>query len=824
MATLKQDFRFAWRMLRKSPGFTAVAAITLALAIGANTAIFSVLYPALLRPLPYRQPDRLVTIGENRRQLPCCSFASSYPDYLDWKSGAKSFQSLAGFSLDGFTLTGDGEPRTIFGAMVTTNFFSTLGVKPLLGRDFAAGEDLPEGSGPAFTIVSYNFWRNDLGGDPHIIGRVLRLDNKAITVVGVLPRDFEFAPAGSAPIWVPLHTNSYTGTARNARWLNVIGRLAPGVSLQQAHAEMEAITAQLAQQYPQENASIYITMGSLRDAIVGDIRPQLLVLFGAVVLVLLIACANVANLLMTRSMDRRKEFAVRSAMGAKRIHLLMQLLTESLLLSLAGAVLGLLAAAAGVPLLLHAIPQVQLEARPYLLDAGISFPVLLFLCGVTVITAVLFGVGPGMAVPQTPITEILKDESRGISNANTRLRGIAVVVEIALTMVLLACGGLLFLSLNQLLRQDPGFAPHHLLTFDVNLPGISYPTTKGWPYDNPNGLRLEHEFLDRLRRLPGVEGASAVSALPISENRSTNRFVIEGRPVARGQEEDCVTRRVDAGYFAVMKIPLLTGRFFAASDTPDAAKAAIVNQAWVKRYANGQSPLSMHVRMTFSASEPYREIVGVVGDVAEDDLAAAPPPVMYFPVDQSSGYTAYLSYVVRTSQEPAAFFHAARAVLVGLNPELAIIQPQTMEQLIDRSPAVFLRRFPLYLIASFATLALVLAMVGLYGLVAYSVLQRTREIGIRIALGAQRPDILRLILRQGAISAVAGVVLGLVGALLLKLVLGRVLAGVLYGVTSGAWLLLAGLAILLAAIALTASYIPARRATYVDPMTALRND
>jgi predicted permease len=820
MATLKQDFRFGLRMLRKSPGFTIVAVLTLALAIGANTAIFSVLYPALLRPLPYRQPDQLVTIGENRRQLRCCSFTSSYPDYLDWKQTAKGFQSLAGFSLDGFTMTGDGEPRTIFGAMVTTNFFSTLGVKPLLGRDFAAGEDLPEGPGPALAIISYAFWQNDLGGDPHILGRALRLDNKAVTVVGVLPREFEFAPAGSAPIWVPLHTNSYTGTARNARWLNVIGRLAPGVSLAQARAEMAAITAQLAQQYPQENAALYITMGSLRDAIVGDIRPLLLILFGAVLVVLLIACANVANLLMTRSMDRRKEFAVRSAMGAKRIHLLFQLLTESLLLSTIGAILGLLGAAVGVRLLLHAIPEVQRQAMPYLQDAGINLSVLGFLCGITVVTAVLFGVGPGLAVPQTPITEILKDESRGISGANTRLRGIAVVVEIALSMLLLAGGGLLLLSLSRLMRQNPGFDPHNLLTFDINLPGVSYPTGKGWPYDNPNGLRLEHEFLDRLRGLPGVEGASAVSGLPISENRNTNRFVIEGRPVARGQEEDCVTRRVDAGYFAVMKIPLLAGRFFASSDAPDAPKVAIVNQAWVKRYANGQNPVNMQVRMTFSASEPYREIVGVIGNVAEDNLAAAPPPVMYFPVDQSSGYTAYLSYVVRTSQEPAAFFHTVRAVLGSLDPQLALIQPQTMDQLIERSPAVFLRRYPFYLIGSFATLALVLAIVGLYGLVAYSVLQRTREIGIRMALGAQRPDILRLMLRQGAFSAVAGVVIGLVGTLGLT----RIMASLLYGITASAWFLFAGLAILLTVIALTASYIPARRATQVDPMAALRND
>ncbi|MDR3749114.1 MAG: ABC transporter permease [Acidobacteriota bacterium] len=820
MGTLKQDFRFGLRMLRKNRGFTAVAVITLALAIGANTAIFSVLYPALLRPLPYRDPGQLVTIGENRRQVPCCSFTASYPDYLDWKRTAKSFESLAGYSLDPLTLTGIGDPKTLFGAMVTANFFSTLGIKPLLGRDFDAAEEQPQSSGPTVAILSYQFWKSTFAGDPHIVGQVLHLDNKAVTVVGVLPREFEFAPAAPAPVWVPLHINSYTATARNGRWLNTVGRLAAGTSISQARAEMEGITAQLALQYPQEDASIYVTVGTLRDAIVGEIRPLLLILFGAVVLVLLIACANVANLLMTRSIDRRKEFAVRSALGAKRIHLALQLLIESLLLSAIGAVLGLLGAMVGVRLLVSAIPEEQLQARPYLQDAGINLWVLAFLCGVTVLTAVLFGLGPGLSVPQTPLTEVLKDESRGgTSGTQGRLRSLAVTGEIALSMVLLAGGGLLMLSLRSLLRQNPGFEPQHLLTFDINLPGVSYPTTKAWPFDNPSGLRLEHEFLARLRNLPGVEGASAVNGLPATENRSTNRFVMEGQPVVPGQEEGCVTRRVDAGYFAVMKVALFAGRFFASSDTADSIPLAIVNQAWVKRYAGGRDPLGFRVRLTFSPNEPLREIVGVIGNVAEDNLAVSFPPVLYFPIDQSSGYTGYLSYVVRTNQEPSAFFNTARTVLRDLDPQLAIIQSQSMDDMLNRSPAVFLRRYPLLLGGIFAALALVLAMVGLFGLVAYSVLQRTREIGIRMALGAQREDILRLILRQGIIAAVAGVGIGLVFSLGLT----RVMASLLYGTNSSAWIMFAVVALFLTAIAVTASYIPARRATKVDPMVALHN-
>ncbi len=822
MGQLAQDFRYGVRMLRKSRGFTAVAVITLALAIGANTAIFSVVYPALLRPLPYRHPDKLVTLGENRRQSGCCSFAASYPDYLDWKRTARSFESLAGFSSDGFTLTGAGDPQMVFGAMATSNFFSTLGVRPMLGRDFVTEDELPADLGPTVAILSYDFWRSNFSADSNVIGRTIRLDNKAVTIIGVLPRGFEFAPATSAPIWVPLHTDQYFRTARKARWLEVIGRLAPGVSLAQARAEMQSITAQLAQQYPQEDGSIFVTVGSLRDEIVGNIRPLLLILFGAVAFVLLIACANVANLLMTRAIDRRREFAIRSALGAVRIHLLLQLLTESLLLSILGAILGVLGAALGVHLLIAAMPEAQLQAMPYLQDAGVNLPVLAFVCGVALLAALLFGVGPGLAVPQNPITEVLKDESRGgTSGAHKRLRNFVVIGEIALSMVLLVAGGLMMQGLRRLLQQNPGFEPQHLLTFDIILPESSYPTAKDWPYGNLQGLRFMHDFLERLRSMPGVQGASATRGLPVTESLSRNRFVIEGHPSADGQDEDCLTRRVEASYFSVMDIPLTAGRLFTAADSRDAPKVAIVNQAWVKRYvARGEGPIGERVRMTFSSNEPFRQIVGVVGDVAEDNLAVPPPPTMYFPVDQSTGYTVYLSYVIRTAGEPSALIGPARSALRELDPQLAASQPQSMEQILNRSPAVFLRRYPLYLIGGFAALALVLAMIGLYGLISYSVLQRTREIGIRLALGAQREDILRLMLRQGIFAALTGVGIGLV----LGLALLRVLSSLLYGLDYSASMVFAFVAILLTAVAITASYFPARRATRVDPIVALRNE
>jgi len=820
MGTLSQDFRYGLRMLRKSPGFTAVAIVTLALAIGANTAIFSVVYPVLLRPLPFHDPDRLVTIGESRHRS--SAYFSSYPDFLDWSHTAKSFQALAGFASDAFTITGNGEPKTVFCSMVTTNFFSTLGVNPILGRDFVSGEDLPEGSGPTVVILSYSFWKSYFAGDPRIIGRVVRLDEKPATIVGVLPRNFELGPAGITPIWVPMHLNGYERTARGGRWLSVIGRLAPGVSLAQARAEMETITARLDQQYPQDNAAVTIYVAPLRQEIVGNIRPLLMVLFGAVGFVLLIACANVANLMMTRSIDRRREFAIRSSLGASQLHLVLQLLMESLLLSVSGAIIGFFGAWIGVSLLVRSIPDSQLVAMPYLHDAAISFPVLGFVASIAILTAILFGLGPGLSVPQLPIADVLKDESRGgTSRTQARLRNALVIGEIAISLVLLVAGGLMLQSVRTLLRQNPGFDPNHILTFLINMPGASYPVSKDWPYSNENGLRFEHEFLERLRALPRVKGASATSGLPAIQNRSSSRFVIEGRAVAPGEEESSLQRRVDQNYFSVMKIPLLRGREFNSFDIADRPRVLIVNQAWVKHYlAAGEDPIGRRIRLTLAPQEPYREIIGVVGDVAEDNLAVPPPPVMYFPVDQDSGYASYLNYVVRTDGDPAELVGAVRAAMRSIDPQLAFIEPQSMEQFVERSPAVFLRRYPFYLIGSFAALALVLAMLGLYGLISYSVVQRTREIGIRMALGAQRQDILRIVIRQGMVATVAGVAAGLICGLALT----RLIASQLYGVSSTDWVTFAVVAVLLLIISLAAAFIPARRATQVDPMVALRSE
>src|ERR1700723_3389274 len=523
MSAMGQNLRFAVRNLSKNPGFAAVAILTLALGIGANTAIFSTVYSALLKPVPYYQPNRLVTIGEGRNQTknnPALATNSSNPDFQDWKKMTKSFQSLAAFAFDSFTLTGNGEPKNVFATQVTANFFRTLGVKTAVGRDFVDGEDVPDG--PHEVILTNAFWQSDFGGDPGVIGRTIQLDGKAVTVVGVLSGDFQFAPSQAFPLWIPMHAKGDLTTRRSLRWLHVVARLAPGVSLSQAQAEMNGVTAQLAREYPQYDGAVYVAMGTLRQNIVGQIQPLLLVLFGAVGFVLLIACANVANLMMTRSVGRRKEFAIRTALGATRRQIFMQLLTESLLLAFLGAVAGFLGAQWGVTALISAIPESVLQTLPNLRTAGINWAVLSFLGGIALLTAVLFGIVPGISASQAGVNEALKDESRGgTSQGHSRLRHALVIAEIAISLVLLVGAGLMVQSLQGLLRQNPGFDPQHLLTFSVNLPDDSYPGQKEYPNDNPSAMKFEHQFSEKLRNIPGVESVGVTTALPIGGSGGT---------------------------------------------------------------------------------------------------------------------------------------------------------------------------------------------------------------------------------------------------------------------------------------------------------------
>jgi len=812
---LLSDVRYGLRILFGNPGFSVVAILTIALGIGANTAIFSVVYAALIRPLPYSQPGRLITLTEVRPQegqaagANSQSWVTAYPDYLDWTRQGKSFQALAGFSGDGFVLHGAGEPEPIFAAQATVNFFSTLGVRPFLGRDFAAGEDIAVG--PKVAILSYGSWIRRFGGDPHILGRSIQLDDKSVSIIGVLPRTFEFAPRGNAEIWVPLHIEKDLVTRRSLRWMPVIGRLAEGSTQVQAQAEMNSITASLAAAYPQENGAIRVVLVPLRDRIVGQVQPLLLILFGAVGFVLLIACANVMNLFLVRTAGRRREFNIRAALGASRGRLISQLLAESLILAAAGGILGLILAEWGTSLLIAAIPDTLLAFAPFLRDAHTNLAVLAFLCVAVIFTGVAFGLAPALQVSRGQEGEALKEETRASAGGvRTRLRGVLVVAEIAFSLVLLIGSGLMVKSLTALLSRDPGFDAKNLLAFAVNLPPTSYPK-------DPDAIRFDKEFTERLRALPGIAGVASNSVVPLTGNGASIRFVIEGQPVAKGHENECNIRDVSNNYFSVMKIPLRAGRLFDDStDSSTAPQHVIVNEAWAKQYLHGQDPIGKRIKFTYSPKENYREIVGVVGNTADAGLDSPEEPSLFPPFTQDTN--SFINYVVRTAGDPASAVGEVRASLHAIDPQLVLIQPFTMDQIIAQSPSVFLRRYPSYLIGSFAALALILAMIGLYGLVSYSVSQRTRELGIRIALGAQQNDVMRLVLGEGARLTVLGVVFGLLAALGLT----QLMRSLLFGVSALDPVTFASVAVVLALVAVVACCIPARRAMRTDPAAALR--
>ncbi|MGA8034769.1 MAG: ABC transporter permease [Candidatus Acidiferrales bacterium] len=820
MSAIYQNLRYAARMLAKTPGFTLVAVLTLTLGIGANAAIFSVVYAALLKPQPYRQPDRLVTMGEGRikgRGVDEVVTNNSLPDYKDWKASANSFESMAAYSYDAYTMTGNSEPKNVFVMRVSSDFFRTLGVNPALGRDFVDGEDAT--NGPKVAMLTYGFWQTDFGSDPSVIGHTIQMNGKSTTIVGVLPHDFQFAPSNGNPVWVPLNPQSDEATRRSLRWLRVVARLAPGVSMKLAQAEIDGITVRLAKEYPQFDGSVYVVMTSLKQTIVGKIQPLLFVLLGAVGFVLLIACANVANLMMTRAVGRRKEFAIRTALGATRGQLVSQLLTESMLLAVLGAAAGLVGAQWSVNALLAAIPESIMQTLPNLRTAATNLPILGFLAAIALLTAFLFGLAPGIAASQVGVSNALKDETRGGTSAgHARFRNALVVAELAISVVLLVGAGLMLESLSSLLRHDPGFDGSHLLVFSVNLPDDSYPSQKEYPNLNPSAIRLEHELSDKLRNAPGVTSVGVTDALPVGGASGTVRFVVEGQPVQAGEEDESEIIAANVGYFGTLKIPLVRGRTFAETDQEDTPGVLVVNQAFATKYFRDKNPIGKRIHFTFNAKEPYREIVGVTRDVAQDDLAGAPAPLIYFPMDQ--GASTYMTYLVRTEGTPEAFLNTAQALLHEIDPQLPVIQPETMEQFANQAPSVFLRRYPSYLIGSFAALAVILAMIGLYGLISFGVAQRTREIGIRVALGAQPADVLRMVLRQGIGATLAGIGVGIVAALALT----RTIASMLYGVKPTDVATFVGVSAALMIVAVAACWVPARRAMRTDPLVALRHE
>jgi len=807
METFVQDLRYALRILWKSPRFTVTALITLALGIGATVAIFTFVDAALIRPLPYHDSSRLFEVYETRHAEVFTQFEASYPDFLDWRAENEVFETLAGYQQDAVIMRGDGAPQVLSVALVTDNFLSTLGVKPAQGRDFRPGEDLA--AAPRYAVLSYAWWQKHFNGRLDAMGQTLTLDDAATTIIGVLPADFHFAPVGDPDVWLTTHAVKDGLLRRNMHWLEVVGRLKPGVSRESAASAMNVVAAHLEQQYPVSNHELRTAVVPIADVIVGQIRPILLLLLSAVLLLLLIACANVANLLLARSVGRTREMAVRTALGASRARLMALMLTEGLALSLTGAVLGLFVSYALVKGFVAMIPASFLDNVPYLKHMGLNFSIVLFAAGVAIATGVVFALAPALRASRTDVQSALKDGTRSSATGPWRRFASALVVaEVAVAMVLLAGSGLLVKSLYRLLQVDPGFDHSNLLGMGVALPDSHYK-------DPAQQIAVHRALLDRIRALPGVQSVGSSSQLPVSSGGNTNMVRIVGQPtVAEGSEAN--RRVVDQNYFQALRAQLLAGRWFTDEDNATAPQRVIVNKTFAELFMSGLDPLKQQVVLTFSPTQKPRQVIGLVRDVKEGPLDVPSRPAIYFPMDAEP--RTYFNLIIRSTQKPEALISEVQAAIRQIDVDAVTLQIETMDNRIQRSPAAFLHRYPSWLAGAFATLALLMGSIGLYGLVAYSVSQRTQEIGIRMALGAPRGNVLRMILGQGVRLIVPGALIGIAGGAAAA----RLMRTMLFGVSTWDPAIFAAVTALLAAVTVAASFIPARQATKVDPMVALR--
>ncbi|OLE15006.1 MAG: hypothetical protein AUI36_38415, partial [Cyanobacteria bacterium 13_1_40CM_2_61_4] len=782
--------RYGLRSLLKRPGFTAVALIALALGIGANTAIFSLVNAVLLRPLPFAEPDRLVWMWGNIRNS--SSRASVSPlDFLDYRKQNTTFEQFAasfGIPL-ALNLTGNGEPERLSAAAVTGNYFQALGVKPALGRTFLLENESPGRDQVA--VLSYGLWQKRFGGDPAIVNKTVTLDGKTCEVIGVMPRDFSFLL--SAELWIPINFDLSPGMKqRKAHFLRPIGKLKAGVTLAQAQADTDTIARRLEEQYPDTNKGWNLRLVSLQEQIVGNVKPTLFILFGAVGFVLLISCANVANLLLVRAAARQKEIALRTALGAGRFRIVRQMITESVLLALVGGTLGTLLAIWGVDLLV----TLSAGSIPPTAQVRIDATVLVFTLLISLVTGVLFGLAPALRTMKLSLSESLKEGGRSGSEGaqRNRTRNVLVVLESAIAVVLLIGAGLLVRSLIQLQNTNPGFDAHNVLTMRVDLPHEKYATPE-------KAANFFQQLESRVGSLPGVESVGLVSELPLSGQPNDMPYTVEGRPpVTIDQAFDDDFRRVNQHYFRALRIPLLRGRNFTEQEVRQSAKVVIISELLARQVFPNEEPIGK--RLVMSMGNQAFEIIGIVGDIRHRALESQPAGAMYMP----SYETGWMNVVIRTQGDPASLTAAVRKEVQVIDPDQPVAAVKTMEQWLDT--AVAAPRYRTALLGLFAVLALVLASTGIYGVMSYSVAQRTHEIGVRMALGARQLDVLKLVVRQGMSLVVIGVGLGLVGAIALT----RVLASLLFGVTPKDPLTFASVATLVALVALVACYIPARRA------------
>jgi predicted permease len=817
MENLLHDVRYGIRMLLKQPGFTAVAVITLALGIGANTAIFSVVNGLLLRPLPYANSDRLAIIWTHS---PGANVAQDWPSpgqYVAIKSQTSVFEDIAITQGGDSNLTGLGAPEQVGAVATSSVLFPLLGVKPAIGRAFLSEEDGP--GKPKAAILCYGFWQRRFGGDPGAIGQSLTIDGDSYAVVGIMPADFvlsyEVMPTvgtmSQADVLVTLPFDAEGLSQQGDENYNILARLKPGVTIAQAQAELDGVVSSLERQFPQHypaSRRFSFSVTPLLEQVVGDVRPALLILLGAVACVLLIACANVANLLLARAAAREKEIAIRTAIGAGRGRLVRQLLTESVLLATVGGATGLLLAV----WTLDGLRWLSPSSIPRLQSITIDGWVLAFTFTVALLTGILFGLAPALRASRVNLNETLKEGGRSlVASGNHRLRSALVVTEVALSLVLLIGAGLLIRSFMRVQQVEPGFSPHNILSMRLSVGGTAYEKM-------PKRLVFYEQLWDRIRQLPGVESAGGVSVLPLSGSLSWGSISIEGYVPEAGQSMIQADRRfATVGYFETMKIPLIAGRFFSEQDTPDSLKVAIVDENLARSYWPGDDPLGKRLKAGSPDSKnPWLTVVGVVATVKQYALDSDSRVTFYTPHKQSPAGTLYA--IVRTSIDPRGTAASVAGVAREMDPNVPIYDVKIMAERLSESLAR--RRFAMLALGVFALVAMVLAAVGIYGVMSYSVTQRTREIGIRMALGAQTKGVVTLIVGQGMLMASVGVAIGLAGALAAT----RVMASLLFGVTATDPVTFVGIGLLLAAVAFFACYFPARRATKVDPMVALRHE